>query len=88
MATAVVEERQLVKSLRWWDGLAIAMCNPGFLFGSLGFTMGVFGVLGAGDHVGRLGDHRLDPDLDLRRAGVDVPEHVGRDFALRQRGLA
>jgi amino acid transporter len=47
MATAVVEERQLVKSLRWWDGLAIAMCNPGFLFGSLGFTMGVFGVLGS-----------------------------------------
>ena len=47
MATAVVEERQLIKSLRWWDGLAIAMCNPGFLFGSLGFTMGVFGVLGA-----------------------------------------
>jgi amino acid transporter len=47
MATAVVEERQLLKSLRWWDGLAIAMCNPGFLFGSLGFTMGVFGVLGS-----------------------------------------
>ena len=47
MATAVVEERQLIKSLRWWDGFTIAMCNPGFLFGSLGFTLGVFGVLGS-----------------------------------------
>jgi hypothetical protein len=47
MAEAVVEERHLVKSLRWWDGFTIAMCNPGFLFGSLGFTLGVFGVLGS-----------------------------------------
>jgi len=47
MATAVVEERQLLKSLRWWDGFAIAMCNPGFLFGSLGFTLGIFGVWGS-----------------------------------------
>ena len=37
MATAVVEERQLLKSLRWWDGFAIAMCNPGFLFAGLGY---------------------------------------------------
>jgi len=47
MATAVVEERQLLKSLRWWDGFAIAMCNPGFLFGSLGYTLGIFGVWGS-----------------------------------------
>ncbi|MBV9047307.1 MAG: APC family permease [Solirubrobacterales bacterium] len=47
MATAVVEERQLLKTLRWWDGFAIALCNPGFLFGSLGYTLGVFGVLGS-----------------------------------------
>ena len=47
MATAVVEERHLVKSLRWWDGFAIAMCNPGFLFASLGYTLGIFGVMGS-----------------------------------------
>ncbi len=47
MAEAVVEERHLIKSLRWWDGFAIAMCNPGFLFASLGYTMGFFGVLGS-----------------------------------------
>jgi amino acid transporter len=47
MATAVVEERQLLKTLRWWDGFVIALCNPGFLLGSLGFTLGVFGAAGS-----------------------------------------
>jgi amino acid transporter len=47
MATAVVEERQLLKTLRWWDGFVIALCNPGFLLGSLGFTLGTFGAGGA-----------------------------------------
>ena len=44
-ASAVVEERQLLRTLRWWDGFVIALCNPGFLLGSLGFTLGVFGVV-------------------------------------------
>ena len=47
MATATVEEVQLLKTLRWWDGFVIALCNPGFLLGSLGFTLGIFGVIGA-----------------------------------------
>jgi amino acid transporter len=47
MATAVVEERQLLKTLRWWDGFTIALCNPGFLLGSLGYTLGIFGVTGS-----------------------------------------
>jgi amino acid transporter len=47
MATAVVEERQLLKSLRWWDGFAIALCNPGFLLGSLLAAYGSLGVIGA-----------------------------------------
>jgi amino acid transporter len=47
MAEALVEERHLIKSLRWWDGFTIAMCNPGFLFASLGYTLGVFGVVGS-----------------------------------------
>ena len=47
VATAVVEERQLLKSLRWWDGFVIALCNPGFLISSLGFTMGALGTTGA-----------------------------------------
>lgn len=47
MATAVVEERQLLKSLRWWDGFVIGLCNPGFLIASLGFEMGAVGPWGA-----------------------------------------
>jgi amino acid transporter len=47
MATAVVEERQLLKSLRWWDGFAIALCQPGFLLGSLLAAYGSLGVFGA-----------------------------------------
>ena len=45
--TATVEEVQLLKTLRWWDGFVIALCNPGFLLGSLGYTLGIFGVIGS-----------------------------------------
>ncbi len=47
MATATVEEVQLLKTLRWWDGFVIALCNPGFLLASLGFTLGLFGATGS-----------------------------------------
>ena len=47
MATATVEEVQLLKTLRWWDGFVIALCNPGFLLGSLGYTLGIFGAAGS-----------------------------------------
>jgi amino acid transporter len=42
-AGAVIEERQLLKSLRWYDGFVIALANPGFLIGSLGFSIGALG---------------------------------------------
>jgi hypothetical protein len=44
---AVVEERQLLKTLRWYDGFVIALANPGFLLGSLGFSVGDLGGWGA-----------------------------------------
>jgi len=47
MAIAVVEERQLLKSLRWWDGFVIALCNPGFLIAFVGYTMAAVGAWGA-----------------------------------------
>jgi amino acid transporter len=47
LATATVEEVQLLKTLRWWDGFVIALCNPGFLLASLGFTLGIFGTTGS-----------------------------------------
>jgi amino acid transporter len=47
VAEAFVEERHLLKSLRWWDGFVIALCNPGFLIASLGASMDVLGTWGA-----------------------------------------
>ena len=47
MATAAVEERQLLKTLRWYDGFVIALANPGFLLGALGFSVGDLGGWGA-----------------------------------------
>lgn len=42
-AGAVVEERELLKALRWYDGFVIALANPGFLIGSLGYSIGALG---------------------------------------------
>ena len=47
MAEAVVEERQLLKTLRWYDGFVICLANPGFLLGSLGFSVLDLGGWGA-----------------------------------------
>jgi amino acid transporter len=46
-ATASIEERHLLKSLRWWDGFVIAMCNPGFMIAFLGFTLDALGTTAA-----------------------------------------
>jgi amino acid transporter len=47
VAQALVEERQLLKAMRWYDGFVVALANPGFLIGSLGFSIGVLGGWGA-----------------------------------------
>jgi len=47
VAEAAVEERQLLKSLRWYDGFVIALANPGFLIGFLGYSIGTLGGWGA-----------------------------------------
>ena len=47
MATAEVEERQLLKAMTWWDGFVVAMANPGFLIAALGASIGVLGTTGA-----------------------------------------
>src|SRR6478735_10448293 len=47
VATVAIEERELLKSLRWWDGFVVALANPGFLIGSLGFSIGSLGGWGA-----------------------------------------
>ena len=47
MAEAVVEEHKLLKTLRWYDGFVIALANPGFLLGSLGYSVLDLGGWGA-----------------------------------------
>jgi len=47
VAEAVIEERQLLKSLHWYDGFVIALCQPAFLLGSLGFTLATIGAWGS-----------------------------------------
>jgi amino acid transporter len=47
VATAVVEERQLLKAMTWWDGFVVALANPGFLIASLGGSIGALGTAGA-----------------------------------------
>ncbi len=47
MAVAEIEERQLLKTLRWYDGFVIALANPGFLLGALGWTVLDLGGWGA-----------------------------------------
>ena len=47
VGVARVEERELLRTLRWWDGFVIALANPGFLIASLGFTIGTLGPWGA-----------------------------------------
>jgi amino acid transporter len=47
VAQAFVEEQQLIKTLRWYDGFVLALANPGFLLGSLGWTVLDLGGWGA-----------------------------------------
>jgi amino acid transporter len=47
VAEAAVEERQLLKALRWYDGFVVALANPGFLIAALGYTIGSIGALGS-----------------------------------------
>src|SRR3954465_13620819 len=47
VATAQVEERQLLKAMTWWDGLVVALANPGFLIAALGSSIGALGTTGA-----------------------------------------
>ena len=44
---AEIDERSLVKAMSWWDGLMIALADPGFLLAALGGSIGALGTLGA-----------------------------------------
>ncbi len=40
---AAPEDRELLRTLRWYDGFVIALANPGFLIGFLGYSIGALG---------------------------------------------
>jgi amino acid transporter len=43
----VTVDRQLLKVMRWWDGLALGMTVPASIFGVIGYAVGVLGAWGA-----------------------------------------
>ncbi len=47
VADVSIDERQLIKALHWYDGFVVCLGNPGFLLGSLGFSIGSIGGLGS-----------------------------------------
>jgi amino acid transporter len=47
MAEVAVDERRLLKTIRWWDGVVIGMANPGFLLVGLAFSLLALGGIPA-----------------------------------------
>ena len=47
MATAHVEERELLQAMTWYDGFVVALANPSFLITSLGLSVLSLGGWGA-----------------------------------------
>jgi amino acid transporter len=47
VAVAEADERQLLKTMHWYDGFVMTLSNPGFIIASLGYTTGQIGALGA-----------------------------------------
>ena len=48
MAEVAVDERRLLKTIRWWDGFVIGLANPGFLL--IGLWGSILALGGTGDH--------------------------------------
>src|SRR5690349_19776200 len=47
VATAHVEERELLQAMTWYDGFVVALANPSFLITSLGLSVLSLGGWGA-----------------------------------------
>ena len=44
MAEVAVDERRLLKTMRWYDGFVIGLANPGFLLVGLAFSITALGA--------------------------------------------
>ena len=43
MAEVAVDDRKLLKTMRWWDGFVVGLCNPGFLLAGLAGSVDTLG---------------------------------------------
>ena len=43
MAEVAVDDRRLLKTMRWWDGFVVGLCNPGFLLVGLAGSVDTLG---------------------------------------------
>ena len=84
----MVEEQQLLKTLRWYDGFVIALANPGFLLGSLGYSVADLGGWGAALLWGISAFVAVFINTIYSELAAMFPAEVGRALALRPRGLA
>ena len=81
---ATVEERELLKTLSWWDVFVVALATPGFLIASLGFSIGVLGawgavlVWGASMVIGSLQATGLRPSFlhKFEKRGIELPNSL------------
>ena len=47
VAHVEIEDRELLKTMRWWDGFVVCLANPGFLIAALGGSVVALGTAGA-----------------------------------------
>jgi hypothetical protein len=85
MAEVAVDERRLLKTIRWWDGFVIGLANPGFLL------IGLWGsiIASAASGRSRSGSSRRSsapPGVHLLRARGDVPGQAGRPSVYAREG--
>jgi amino acid transporter len=43
MAEVAIDDRKLLKTMRWWDGFVVGLCNPGFLLAGLAGSVDTLG---------------------------------------------
>ena len=43
MAEVAVDDRKLLKTMHWWDGFVVGLCNPGFLLAGLAGSIDTLG---------------------------------------------
>ena len=77
MAEVAVDERRLLKTIRWWDGFVIGLANPGFLLIGLWGSILALGGKPAMHPLDHLRPHRRAPGLHLPEPAAMFPDKPG-----------